>query len=212
MVDDSIVLLVQNIWGRGHPTRGTLLILVVLVVGGLASACRQSSARALPSATPSTSAPPTKQEPVLPTLLTRRALLDGITQLQVAVGQPPRALELTIRRERLVLQAQNPNQPSQVLQYVYHDGKVSEPVAVELRGEGELEDNLFPLEQVQLDRVPDLCEQARRKVDPAAGRVSHVLVRRNLPESMDVQLRVYVTSPAKDGYLDADRNGRAINP
>jgi hypothetical protein len=98
-----------------------------------------------------------------------------------------------------------------VLQYVYQHGEVSKPVVVELRGNGDLEDNLFPLADVQLDRVPDLCERARQKVDPEAGRISHVLVRRNLPESMDIQLRLYVTSPAKDGYLDADRSGVAID-
>jgi len=210
--DESSALPVQGNGGRGRPTLGARLVLVVLAMGGLGPACKQSSARASPSAAPSASASPKEPRPVQPTLLTRRALLDGISELQAAVGQPPQALELAIRRERLVLQAQNPKQPSEVLQYVYQDGKVSEPVPVELRGAGDLEDNLFPLAQVALERVPDLCEQARRKVDPAAGRVSHVLVRRNLPESMDVRFRVYVTSPAKDGYLDADRNGRAINP
>jgi hypothetical protein len=179
----------------------------------LAFGCEQRSARALPSAPPSTTTA-TRQDakPAEPTLFTRRALLDGVTELQEAVGQSPRALELTVRRDHLVLQAQSPTTPTEVLQYVYQDGKVSEPVTVELRGDGDLDDNLFPLDEVKLDRVPDLCEQARQKVDPDAGRVSHVLVRRNLPESMEVQLRIYVTSPAKDGYLDADRNGKAIEP
>ncbi len=187
-------------------------VLTALTLTALLPACEQRSARALPSA-PSTTVPiEQKVEPAQPTLFTRRALLDGVTELQEAVGKPPQALELTIRREHLVLQAQNPDTPAEVLQYVYQDGKVSDPVAVELRGDGDLEDNLFPLDDVKLDRVPDLCEQARQKVDPDAGRVSHVLVRRNLPESMDVQLRVYVTSPAKDGYLDADREGDAIGP
>ncbi len=181
-------------------------------LAALTSGCEQPSARALPSARPSTTVSQQDLKPAQPTLFTRRALLDGITELQEAVGKPPRALELTIRREHLVLQAQNPKAPAEVLQYVYQDGVVSDPVTVELRGDGDLEDNLFPLGEVKLDRVPDLCEKARQKVDPDAGRVSHVLVRRNLPESMDVQLRIYVTSPAKDGYLDADRNGNAIEP
>jgi len=190
-------------WSRS--IRAALALLAALAFG-----CEQPTARALPGASPS--AAPARQDVKLaqPTLFSRRALLDGISELEDAVGAPPRALELTIHRDYLVLQAQNPKEPTEVLQYVYQDGKISKPVAVELRGEGELKDNLFPLENVKLDRVPDLCEQARQKVDADAGRVSHVLVRRDLPESMNVQFRIYVTSPAKDGYLDADQNGKAI--
>ena len=37
-----------------------------------------------------------------------------------------------------------------------------------------------------------------------------VLVRRNLPDSEDVRLRVYVTSPRKSGYVDADHTGAPL--
>ena len=38
-----------------------------------------------------------------------------------------------------------------------------------------------------------------------SGAVDLVLVRRNLPETDDVRVRVYVQSPRKSGYVDANQ-------
>lgn len=154
------------------------------------------------------SAPPpraSREDPAQagPSLFTRKALLEGSERLKSRVGGSAQALELVIYRHRLVLQAQDPKDPRRVLQYRYQDGRISDAVEVELRGTGMLEDNLFPLDKVNLQGVPDLCDEALRRVDGRAGRISHVLVRRNLPLSMDIQMRVYVTSPVRDGHLDA---------
>ena len=40
--------------------------------------------------------------------------------------------------------------------------------------------------------------------------MSHVVLRRNLPLDENVQFRVYVQSPAKDGYVDADASGKLL--
>jgi hypothetical protein len=49
-----------------------------------------------------------------------------------------------------------------------------------------------------------------RRIDPEAGSVDYILVRRDLPSSDEVRLRVYVQSPRKPGYIDADRNGQPL--
>ena len=49
-----------------------------------------------------------------------------------------------------------------------------------------------------------------RRIDAENGSVDFVLVRRNLPDSDDIRLRVYVKSPRRNGYLDADQTGQPL--
>ncbi|MCP2040472.1 hypothetical protein L1281_001055 [Neisseria sp. HSC-16F19] len=51
---------------------------------------------------------------------------------------------------------QNPDNPEHVDHYEYKDGAWSEPVPVQLRGNGDLKDNLTPLEEIDFALVADL--------------------------------------------------------
>jgi hypothetical protein len=119
-------------------------------------------------------------------------------------------LRLEIRSSELTLQAEDPSSNGSVIEVHYRDGKVSEPEPAALRGKGQLADNVFELSDVKLDAIPELTREAVRRVDAESGNVDFVLVRRNLPETDDVRLRVYVVSPRQNGYLDADRTGQPL--
>lgn len=119
-------------------------------------------------------------------------------------------LRLEIRSGELTLQAEDPSTPGGVIELHYRDGKVSEPEPAALRGKGQLADNLFDISEVKLDAIPELTREAVRRVDAEAGSVDFVLVRRNLPDSDDIRLRVYVVSPRQNGHLDADHAGQPL--
>jgi len=119
-------------------------------------------------------------------------------------------LELRAAPERLVLQVEDPATPGRVLQWEYSRGEVKEPSVVELRGAGKLGENLFPIDSVYLKAIPRLCSIAVDHVDPQDGRVSHLIVRRNLPFSQDVRFRLFVDSPRRSGLLDANRFGHPL--
>lgn len=131
--------------------------------------------------------------------------------LQKAGGESIAALSLLVYPDHAVLQSVNPQSPKAVEQYVYRGGRVAGPVAVRLLGKGKLEDNLFPLQAVKLGNIPDLVKAAQAKVDMPEGKVTRVLLRRNLPESMDIQFRVLVTSQRRDAFVNADKDGNIIN-
>lgn len=139
-----------------------------------------------------------------------RDLATGMKALTEAAKKPVQALSLLVYPDHMVLQAQNPDAPNEVYQFVYRNGAVGERVRVKLLGNGKLEDNLFPLDAAHVRAVPDLVEKARERVDIPEGIVTRVLLKRNLPESMDIQFRVFVTSQRRDGYLDADKDGNVI--
>jgi|GEM_PF-5020415 len=143
-----------------------------------------------------------------PSLFSTDRLLPALQTLRATAGG--KLLRLEIRARELTLQAEDSNAPGGVVELHYRDGKVGEPEHATLRGKGQLADNLFDAADFTLDGITELTREAVRRVDAEAGTVDLILVRRNLPDSEDVRLRVYVTSPRKNGYVDADHTGQLL--
>jgi hypothetical protein len=145
-----------------------------------------------------------------PSLYADAAFSKVLAEVRKRVPSPVQALSFLVYPDHAVLQAQDPTTPNRVLQYVYRAGIVTEPVPVKLLGAGKLEDNLFPLDAAKLDAIPRLSREAQGKADIPEGAVARVLLKRNLPESMDIQFRVFVTSQRRDATLGADQNGKLL--
>lgn len=153
--------------------------------------------------------------PQRPSLLEAEPLEQALEALASAIRRGDASveielLELRASPERLVLQVADTAAPGRVLQWEYSQAEVKGPSVVELKGAGKLEENLFPLESVYLKAIPRLCTIAVDHVDPQDGRVSHLIVRRNLPFSQDVRFRLFVDSPRRSGLLDANRFGHPL--
>lgn len=144
-----------------------------------------------------------------PSLLSRERLLPALAELRHKAGG--KLLRLEIRPSELLLQSEDVSSPGSVVEVRFRDGKAGEPEQATLRGKGQLADNLFDLSEVKLDALPELAREAVRRVDAENGSVESILVRRALPESDDVRVRVYVSSPRQSGYIDADRTGQLLS-
>jgi hypothetical protein len=144
-------------------------------------------------------------------LLDSSALSSAVQQLKSQAGPGVRALKLEVFPNRLVLQAEAREHPGIVHQFEYRSGRVSGPVRVALKGPGRLEDNLFTLEEAQLDAIPALARSAVHKVDPHHGTVRSIVLRRNLPHGSELRFRVFVASPVLDGQVDADATGSLVD-
>jgi hypothetical protein len=142
------------------------------------------------------------QEMSGPSLFSQARLAPALALLQEKAGR--KLLRLEISPRGVGMQAEDPGNPGSVVELHYRDGKVSEAEHATLRGKGQLADNLFTLEDVKLATLPELTRLAVERVDAENGSVELVLVRRNLPESDDVRLRVFVKSPRQSGHIDAD--------
>ena len=148
------------------------------------------------------------QEMSGPSLFSSERLLPALQALRAKASG--KLLRLEIRARELTLQAEDTGTPGGVIELHYRDGKVGEPEHATLRGKGQLADNLFDASELKLDGIAELTREAVRRIDAEAGTVDLILVRRNLPDSEDVRLRVYVTSPRKSGYVDADHSGQIL--
>ncbi len=142
------------------------------------------------------------QEMSGPSLFTRDRLTPALAAVQAKTGG--KLLRLEIRPNELLIQAEDPSRPGAVVELHYRDGKLSEAEHATVKGKGQLADNLFALSDVKLDALQELTQRAVQRIDAENGSVDMVLVRRNLPDTDDVRLRVYVQSPRQSGFLDAD--------
>jgi hypothetical protein len=177
-----------------------------MVVGLLALGCLERSDGAAHSRSDAVQS--ASQEMSGPSLFSRERLAPALR----ALGLKPasRLLRLEIRPRELILQAEDANNPGSVIELHYRDGKVGELEHATLRGKGQLGENLFRLSDVNLEAVPELTRLAVQRVDAESGTPELVLVRRNLPESDEVRIRVYVASPRQGGYLQADHAGQPL--
>ena len=148
------------------------------------------------------------QEMSGPSLFSRERLRPALDAVRAKAGG--KLLRLEIHARELTLQAEDASTPGSVLELHYQGGKISEPEHATLRGKGQLAENVFDLGEVRLDAIPELTREAVRRIDPEAGSVDYVLVRRNLPDTDDVRLRVYVSSPRQSGYVEADHTGQIL--
>jgi succinyl-diaminopimelate desuccinylase len=178
------------------------LSLALAQVGCQSSGSRQERARA--------DAVAGREEP---NLLERSRLSPALSEVARRFDPKTRVLEIDIDTRRCVIQAEDPTQKGRLLEYQYEQGRFGEPRLVELRGSGDLDENLFPLGAVRLSALPDLLGAAVEKVDSHDGRATRILVRRNLPDSEDVRVRVFVDSPRRSGHLDGNADGKPLeNP
>lgn len=141
-----------------------------------------------------------------------KRLSDAQSALARVLPGPIAALELVIRPDRMLLQARDPAKPEQVIQYEYRAGQVFGPLSVELRGPGELEDNLFPLAEADLSSVPAFVLTATRKAGTPDARVSHVVLRRNLPSTFDVRFQAHIAGAKALKPVLGNARGRLVGP
>lgn len=151
-------------------------------------------------------AAPAPERPLDPEFLMR-----GLLSLKKQLGSELQLLELQAVPFGVSLQLAR---DGKVVEYVYEEspdpaepGKVFGPTQAGLVGQGELERNVFPLGEIDVDGISKSFDVARRSVDPDDGQVERVIVRRFFPFGEGVRARVYVYSPRMSGAIDTNPNG-----
>ncbi|HEY0050745.1 MAG TPA: hypothetical protein VGB68_15735 [Pyrinomonadaceae bacterium] len=139
------------------------------------------------------------------------ALSEFEPKLSEKIGGEVKVLDLNVYENYLKIQVQDPKKPENVDGYDYKDGVIAAPVPVRLYGGGNLEQNLFKLKEVNLARIPELIDEAREKSQDLEGaKVSHVIVKKDLPFSNKVKIRIYLSGTRKSAWLVADSSGKVI--
>ncbi len=108
-----------------------------------------------------------------------QAAVAALEQLRQAAGGPQlRCLAVTVHSDRAELQFQQTGDPEKADAYRYQRGLVSGPLPVKLVGGGRLADNLFPLNEVELQSLPELFAEALRRTALEGGTLQELRIRR----------------------------------
>ncbi|HEY6560340.1 MAG TPA: hypothetical protein VI072_23815 [Polyangiaceae bacterium] len=126
-------------------------------------------------------------------------------------GKPVRATQVVLYPEYALVQAQDPAKPTHIDRYMYRNGAISEPDPVNVQSlRGKLDDNLVSMDEVALDKLPELIAATLRDLAYEEGKVSHVIVESNRPFSKHVVIRVYVSGPRESGRIDYTAAGKVL--
>lgn len=141
-----------------------------------------------------------------------RAAVDLIGKFsQQLGGKPVRATQLVLYPEYAILQAQDPAKPSHIDRYMYRHGAISDPEPVNVQGlRGKMDDHLVSLNEVALDKLPELIAATLRDLAYEEAKVSHVIVESNRPFSKHVVIRVYASGPRESGRIDYTAAGKVL--
>lgn len=98
------------------------------------------------------------------------------------------------------IQAQDPQKLENADQYTYRDGAFERIVPVKISGDGKLEDNLISLNDVALEKIPDLVrESMERSKDLENPKPS--LVRIELDHKGKPEINVSINSTRKNALM-----------
>ena len=186
---------------------GTLGALALLLLSVNSSGCENATGATERRSEAVTSA--AAAEPNAPSLFERAEVKRWLATLRSRIGVA-RLLVLDVREHELTAQVEDQGHAGQVLEYRIGGDRPAGPERAELRGRGELTANLFSPGDVALEKIPDLLTLATAQVDALDGKVTRVVVRRQLPQSDAVRLRVYVESPRLSGHADFDASGNPV--
>lgn len=133
-----------------------------------------------------------------------------LSALTSAVGNDnPNVLDVKLYDSYAMVQVQDPAKPENIDGYTWRDGKLSEPAPVKIIGGGKIEDNVFPLKDVNFAGLPDLTKEILEKLkDVEGGKLIGYVVKRNLPFSKDIEISPLANGTRKSVYVDADKNAK----
>jgi len=140
------------------------------------------------------------------------ALADFVSELKGALGtDDPKLLDLLVYDSYIMVKVQDPRKPENIDGYTYKEGSLGSPVPVKIMGNGKIEDNVFPISEVNLAALPKLTEEIMGKLkDVEGGTMVGYSIDRGLPFDKEIGIMPLVNSSRKSITADADKNGKLV--
>lgn len=189
-----------------------LFVLSILSVSFLGSSCSTPNNQAV-NGLDANSAQPQRRPTRAPDAVKYFESVEEINKIKAVfaekVGGELKVLYLNLDDNYAEIQAQNPQKPENVDQYSYRDDAFERVLPVKISGSGKLEDNLFNLKDVALEKIPELMRDAmERSKDLENPQPSSVRIELNHEGKVEIDLNV--NSTRKNAFLVADAKGKFI--
>lgn len=198
-------------FSKGNSTRTFALSILILALAVLG--CRNLNRRSSynnNNGGPVVTNSPTRRTTTDENLFEQGKMKEVVGMFEKEVGGQIRVLSFTIHKNFSTLQAQDPNKPENVDEYTYRNGAVTKR-PVRLYGGGKLEDNLFPMSDLNIDAVSTLIEEIQNKAKETeleGAKDPYIIIKKNLPFSNKIIWRLYLSGTRKDIRIEADASGK----
>jgi hypothetical protein len=144
-------------------------------------------------------------------LFTGTAIATLIDEIAVANGtEPMQLLSVLVYPEYLTAQGQGPGAEQTIVEYRWVGQLTPATPAVGVPTD-DIAARIFSSDEVSWSAIPGLVEAAPVAVAIEGGIVTHLDVERSLPFSDDIRIRVFVSGPGGDGFVDGDVAGSVIS-
>lgn len=127
-----------------------------------------------------------------------------------AIGGPVRVLEMSVYDGYVMAQIQDPKVPLNVDAYELRGG-VERTGPVKFMSKQPTEKDLkaatFDIGEAAFAKIPEMVKDAMTQLGIDKGKVSHIMLKRQLPFSRDVSWRIYVSGERRDGSVEYKADG-----
>jgi hypothetical protein len=102
-----------------------------------------------------------------------------------AVGAPVRVRSFVLYPDGASIEAQDPSRPERYDRYLHRGGKVRRPEPIDVSGD-QIEGTLFGLDDLALDRIPQMVRDAVQESGVEGGDVTHIYASRRAGQSIEM--------------------------
>lgn len=125
------------------------------------------------------------------------------------LGSPVMVKELVLYPSYAIAEAQDPKNKQHLDRYVYRSGALGSPEPVRLSSsERDVNKVVFSLDQIAFDKLAGMIQSALKDLPVEEGKVTHVILTRDVFTKGVPAIRVYVNGPRDSGYVEYAANGK----
>lgn len=126
------------------------------------------------------------------------------------LGHPVMVKELVLYPTYALAEAQDPNNKTHLDRYWYRNGSLGDPEPVRLSGsDRDLGRVVFSLDQLPFDKLAGIIQASLKDLPLEEGKVTHVILTRDVFSKEKPVMRVYLSSPRDSGgYVEYDASGK----
>jgi hypothetical protein len=135
-----------------------------------------------------------------------------VAALRQVRGDNVRLSELSIYRDYIVAEVQDPAKPDNFDTFDYRNGRFMTPSPIyRFEGDGR-EALLFDPDQIAFDQVPELVKEIRTRAGELEGAgLPHIMIRRPDGKDPQAQISVSISGARKKATLIADQTGKVLD-
>jgi hypothetical protein len=167
--------------------------------------------REIPVQQQSVMAPPPKPRPPAVAYYEGTHAAEAIQQIRAKVGEPFRVMRISIDRDSVTAEVQDPKKKENVDRYEVERGEVQGPRPVRLIGDTDqktIDANVFDPAGVDWTKIPALLREGNEKIQLEGRELSDISVERSMfDDGRPIMVDVNYHGTRKNGFLRVDRHG-----